>query len=142
MRVMLLAATLWAGATAAYAHVTVSPAESKPAQRETYSFNVPTEGASATTGVELEAPPEVVIVSVEDPAAELVRAGDRVVTVKWRVDIPPGEARRLNLVAQNPARGQEITWKVHQLFADGSRRDWADAPGTRQPAPRTRLLAH
>lgn len=140
MRVILWAAVLCFGATAAFAHITVSPGQSKAAQRETYIFNVPTEGASATIGVELEVPPEVGIVSVEDPAAELVRTGDRVVAVKWLVDIAPGQARQVSLVAQNPARAQEITWKVHQLLADGSRRDWVGAPGTRQPAPRTQLL--
>ena len=139
MRVILWAAVLCFSATAALAHITVSPGQSKTAQRETYTFNVPTEGVSATIGVELEAPPEVAIVSVEDPSAELVRTGDRVVAVKWRVDIAPGQARQVSLVAQNPPRAQVIAWKVHQLFADGSRRDWVDAAGTRQPAPRTQL---
>jgi uncharacterized protein YcnI len=135
----VVAAVAFAGA--AHAHVTVMPTVSQAGARETYTFSVPTEGASPTTGVELEAPAGVSILSVEGPSSdyEVERTDGRIVKVRWRVQIPPGEGRELILAAQNPSAGEEIAWKVHQRFADGSQRDWVDAPKTRQPAPRTRL---
>jgi hypothetical protein len=105
-------------------------------------LTVPTEGASATTSVELEVPAEVTVVEVKGGAGDYrtVKADGRIVSVVWSVQIPPGDSRQLVFVARNPSRSAEIQWKAHQVFADGSRRDWVEPPGAgRQPAPRTRL---
>lgn len=129
-------------AQVAHAHVVVSPTVSEPGKKETYTFSVPTEGASATTSVELEVPADVLILSVGGPDSEhsVTKEEGRGVRVIWHVQIPPGAGKQLTLVAQNPAapiRG--IRWKVHQSFADGTRADWVDPPPAR-PAPQTRLL--
>lgn len=126
----------------AQAHVTVSPSESTPGKTETYTFNVPTEGKSPTTAVELEVPSEMTIISVSGPqtAYTLTRSADRIVGVAWRVDIPPGGAQQLVVVARNPTEPSfGVQWKVHQRFADGTSADWVDPPPAR-PAPRTRVL--
>jgi len=126
----------------AQAHVTVSPSESTPGKTETYTFNVPTEGKSPTTAVELEVPPEMTVISVNGPetAYTLTRSGDRIVGVTWRVNIPPGGAQQLVVVARNPMQPSfGVQWKVHQRFADGTSADWVDPPPAR-PAPRTRVL--
>ena len=101
-RIFILAAALAFSATTALAHITVSPTQSKPAARETYTFNVPTEGASPTTGVELEVPQGVEVVSVEaEPSTyTLTKKDGRTVAIRWTVSIPPREARKLVLVAQ------------------------------------------
>nr|WP_295107458.1 DUF1775 domain-containing protein [uncultured Caulobacter sp.] len=126
----------------AQAHVTVSPSESTPGKTETYTFNVPTEGKSPTTTVELEVPPEMTIVSVNGPetAYTLTKSADRIVGVTWRVNIPPGGRQQLVVVARNPTEPSfGVQWKVHQRFADGTSADWIDPPPAR-PAPRTRVL--
>lgn len=129
-------------AGAGHAHVTVSPTQSTQGKTETYTFTVPTEGAIATTSVELEVPQDVTIVSVNAPAVEYTatKLGDRVVGISWRLNIPPGGGTKLTLVAKNPmGTGRGIRWKVHQIFADGSRVDWIDPPPS-HPAPSTRLM--
>lgn len=138
-----LAVLLALAATPAIAHITVMPVQSRPAVQETYTLNVPTEGASATVGVELLVPPGVELVSVVGPAEDhvVVREGGRATTVRWTVNIPPREARKLSFVARNPASGERIQWNVHQLFADGTRASWIEGSGTRRPAPATRLSA-
>ncbi|MCI3130911.1 DUF1775 domain-containing protein [Phenylobacterium aquaticum] len=126
----------------AQAHVTVSPGESTPGKAETYTFNVPTEGKSPTTAVELDVPPEMTIISVRGPESgyTLTKSADRIVGITWRVNIPPGGGQQLVLVARNPTEPSfGVQWKVHQRFADGTSADWVDPPPAR-PAPRTRIL--
>ena len=140
-RALALAAALSLCATVAYGHITVAPALSKRASQETYTLNVPTEGASPTTAVELDVPAGVEIVSVEAPASEhkVVKVDGRTVSITWKVDIPPRQSRKLVFTALNPKKGERIQWNAHQIFADGSRADWVEGPGTRRPAPSTRL---
>lgn len=142
-RILALTTALVLLATVAQAHITVAPSQSKIAARETYTLNVPTEGASPTKAVELDVPAGVEIVSVEAPASEhkLVKVDGRTVSIAWTLEIPPGQSRKLVFVAQNPKTGERIQWNVHQIFADGSRADWVEAPGTRRPAPGTRLAS-
>jgi hypothetical protein len=136
-----LAIALTLVASIAHAHVTVSPAQSSAGMKVAYTLNVPTEGASATTSVELDIPLDVAILEVMAPAEEyrLLKAEGRIVGIVWQVVVPPGEGRKIVFVAQNPGAGAQIEWKVHQLFADGSRRDWVEAVGSKRPAPRTLL---
>ena len=139
--ILALASVFVLTASAAHAHVTVSPVQSSQGSTETYTLNVPTEGASATTSVELDVPSDVTVLEVTAPAEQyrVVRADGRIVGITWQVDVPPGESRRVVFVTRNPAAGVQIAWNVHQLFADGSRRDWVEAAGSKRPAPRTQL---
>lgn len=139
---ILAAAGLLAAASVAHAHVTVSPREARRASQDTYSFNVPTEGASATTAVELEVPAGVDVLSIEAATSEhaVVRSQGRIVSVRWSVNIAPGQARQLALVARSPLSGERVLWKVRQIFADGSHADWTEEPGSRRPAPITNLV--
>jgi uncharacterized protein YcnI len=129
-------------ATAAHAHVTVRPRESKAGSTETYTVRVPTEGKVATSSVELEIPQGVTIDSVEpvDGAKpELKREGGRVVSITWTVTIDPGRNREFVFVAKNPSDATEIVWKAHQRYADGTSSDWVEPAGSRRPAPVTKL---
>ena len=138
--VALLALTLIA--SAAQAHVSVRPRESKAGATEKYIVRVPTEGKIATTSVEVEIPQGVAIDSVE-PAegvkSDMKREGGRVVSITWTVTIEPGANREFTFTAKNPADGPEIVWKAHQRYADGTSSEWVGAAGTRQPAPVTKL---
>lgn len=131
-------------ATAAQAHVSVRPRESKLGATEHYIVRVPTEGKVATTSVEVEVPQGVMVESVE-PAdgvtSEMKREGGRVVSITWTVTIDPGANREFSFTAKNPTEGTEIVWKAHQRYADGTSSEWVGAPGTRQPAPVTMLTA-
>ncbi len=127
----------------ANAHVTLRPAEAAPGATTTYTVRVPSEGASATTSVELEIPVGVTVVSVTgtSDAYELKKTGDRVTSVVWKTAIPAGERGELNFVAQNPTAGAEIAWKAHQFYADGTRADWIEPKGGKRPGPVTMLKA-
>ena len=129
-------------ASAAQAHVSVRPRESKPGATEKYIVRVPTEGKVATTSVEVDIPQGVMVDSVEpvDGAkAEMKREGGRIVSITWTVAIEPGANREFTFTAKNPSEGTDITWKAHQRYADGTSTEWVGAAGTRQPAPVTKL---
>ena len=130
-------------ASAAQAHVSVRPRESKPGATETYIVRVPTEGKVATTSVEVEIPQGVVVDSVE-PAdgvkADMKWEGGRIVSITWTIAIEPGANREFTFTAKNPSEGTDIVWKAHQRYADNTRSEWVGAPGTRQPAPVTKLM--
>jgi uncharacterized protein YcnI len=131
-------------ATAAQAHVSVRPRESKLGATENYIVRVPTEGKVATTSVEIEIPQGVTVDSVapaDGVKSEMKREGGRVVSITWTVTIDPGANREFTFTAKNPTEGTEIVWKAHQRYGDGTSSEWVGAPGTRQPAPVTKLIA-
>lgn len=123
---------------AAQAHVRVQPVESRLGMEQTYTVRVPTEGEVATSWVELEVPAGVSVMRVEGPA-ETKRISDRIVAIVWRAEIPSGQSREFVFVAKNPMMGQEISWKAHQHYADGSIVHWIEAPNSRRPASVTKL---
>jgi uncharacterized protein YcnI len=129
-------------ATAAHAHVSVRPRESKMGTTEKYTVRVPTEGKVATTSVELEIPQGVTVDSV-DPIdgvkSDMKREGGRVVSITWTVTTDPGANREFTFTAKNPAEGTEIAWKAHQRYSDNTSSEWVGAAGSRQPAPVTKL---
>ncbi len=128
-------------AAGAQAHVTVTPKQSRKAVQETYTFNVPTEGTSPTTSVEINLPAgvEPIEAGAPSPAYTAVREGGRIIALKWVLDVPPGQARQLVVVAKNPPLAGRLQWKVRQGFADGTSADWVEEPGSRRPAPLTEL---
>jgi uncharacterized protein YcnI len=71
-------------ASTAQAHVRVLPFESQPGAHQTYTVKAPTEGAVATTSVELEVPDGVTIVTIADPA-ETKKVAGRTVSITWKV---------------------------------------------------------
>ena len=141
-RVIAFMASALLVATAAQAHVSVRPRESKAGTTEKYIVRVPTEGKIATTSVDVEIPQGVTVDSVE-PAdgvkSEMKREGGRVVSITWTVTIDPGQNREFVFVAKNPTDATEIVWKAHQRYSDGTSSEWVGAAGTRQPAPVTNL---
>jgi hypothetical protein len=124
--------------SAAYGHVRVRPAESKAGAHQTYTVSVPTEGSVATSSVELEVPATVSVISVAGQA-QTKKTGDRIVSIIWTTKILPGESEELVFEALNAASVQDITWKAHQHFADGSSADWVDIPKSSRPASITKL---
>lgn len=125
-------------AVPAQAHVRIQPTESQYGVAQTYTVRVPTEGQIATSWVELEVPAGVSVSSIEGQP-ETKKIGDRIVSIVWRVEIPPGQSREFVFVAVNPMNVPELSWKAHQHYADGSSTHWVEGPGTRRPASITKL---
>jgi hypothetical protein len=67
------------------------------------------------------------------------RAGDRVMSVVWMTNIPPGEFAEFGFIGRKSKSGGTIVWKVHQRYADGTASHWVGEVGTRSPAPTTTL---
>lgn len=129
-------------AAAASAHVTVWPAESQAGANERYVLRVPSEGALATTSVELEVPFGVTILLMGAPAGwtyELRRDGDRVTAIVWTMNILPGEFAEFPFIARNP-NATEIVWRAYQHLEDGTVVEFTGRRGDPTPSPVTRLL--
>ncbi len=127
----------------AMAHVSVRPRESKPGIEERYTVRVPTEGAVATTSVDLEIPAGVTVLTVAKPEGatfDTMKQGERIVTITWKKEIPPKASGEFVFSARNPASGP-IAWKARQRFADGTSADWIVVEGDRRPASVTQLKA-
>jgi len=143
MKTLSLAGALLLVSVPAFAHVGITPRESRLGATETYTLRVPSEGGMTTVSVVLDVPDGVTVMSVTAPEGakhEEKKAGDRIVQVTWTIEIKAGESAQLSFVAKNPAQGESIAWKVHQKYSDGMTSDWVGAPGTRAPAPVTKLL--
>jgi uncharacterized protein YcnI len=125
----------------ATAHVGVRPRESKPGAEERYTVRVPTEGAVATTHVELEIPADVTVLEVmpvDGGSFETAKQGTRITSITWKKEIAPKQAAEFMFRARNPS-SSEIVWKAHQHFTDGTTADWVGAAGERRPAAVTKL---
>ncbi len=138
--ISLLAGSLLVLISSAQAHVRVLPMESQTGARQTYTMKVPTEGKVTTTSVELEIPAGLSVISVADPADTKKMDGQTIIT--WKVQIPPGQSQNFDFVADNPKSDQQMAWKAHQHYADGTSRDWVDLPKTKSPASITTLSAN
>jgi uncharacterized protein YcnI len=138
--ISLLTGSLLVLISSAQAHVRVLPMESQTGARQTYTMKVPTEGKVTTTSVELEIPAGLSVISVADPADTKKANGQSIIT--WKVQIPPGQSQNFDFVADNPKSDQQMAWKAHQHYADGTSRDWVDLPKTKSPASITTLSAN
>jgi uncharacterized protein YcnI len=144
MKALGLFAVVLSIATPVFAHVGVTPRESKPGVTETYTFRVPSEGGMTTTSVVLDVPGGVTIISVAAPADakhEEKKVGDRIVQITWTIEIKADASAQLSFVAKNPSEGASIAWAVHQRYSDGMASDWTGPAGSRSPAPVTKLVA-
>lgn len=143
MQTLGLGAAILLSAAVASAHINLQPRESAPGAAVTYTVRVPTEGAINTTAIELEIPDQINVVSVDGPADAYTvkKAGERIVSITWKTDIPPKQAKTFTFVAKNPSTPSEISWKAHQAFADGTSYDWVEPAGSKRPAARTNVTA-
>ncbi len=142
-RFALLGIVLVAAPSLAFAHVSVRPRESKGGAEERYTVRVPTEGAVATTHVQLETPAGLVVLEVfphDGATFETEKEGDRITAITWKKEIPPKAAAEFVFRARNPESG-DMVWKARQHFADGTTIDWIGRAGERRPASVTKLTA-
>ena len=142
-KTLLVAVAMLALPSLALAHVSVRPRESKPGAEERYTVRVPTEGAVATTHVQLEIPADVTVLEVlsaEGATFETAKQGERITSITWKKEIAPKQSAEFVFRARNPSTG-EIAWKAHQHFADGTSADWIGPAGDKRPASVTKLTA-
>jgi uncharacterized protein YcnI len=124
------------------AHVTIQPRQSMQGATERYTVRIPTEGEVSTVGAELDVPEGVIVEVLQVPAGwtyEVTRADDRIVAIKWQVDIKPHEFLEVGFVARNPRQGARIVWTLRQVFADGTVTDWTNGPNGLRPTAITEL---
>ena len=143
MRVPVTVVALILVSSVAQAHVTVWPQQSEAGAGERYTVRVPTEGQVATVSVELEVPADVTVTGVLAGAGfayETRREGNRIVAITWKQEIKAGEVGEFVFFARNP-KAEQIAWKTHQRFADGTSADWVGVTGDRRPASVTKLAA-
>ncbi len=142
MRTAAVAIGVVLSAAILQAHVTVTPRESQPGAEQRYTIRVPTEGQVATTSVELEVPADMTIVEViagEGYSFETRRDGGRIVAITWKREIPPKQTGEFSFIARNP-KSQQVAWKAHQRFSDGTSAEWVGVEGDRRPAAVTKLM--
>jgi uncharacterized protein YcnI len=140
-KTLLCVAAVLALPSLAMAHVSVRPRESKSGAEERYTVRVPTEGAVATTHVQLEIPAGVTVLEVlphDGATFETAKQGDRITVITWRKEIAPKAVAEFIFRARNPASG-DLVWKAHQHFSDGTVADWVGVAGEKRPASVTKL---
>jgi uncharacterized protein YcnI len=114
---------------AGFGHVTVTPVRSSKAVTETYTFRIPSEGGRTTTGLVLQVPPGVTVLSVAVPkdggsVAYVRKSAGQPDEIVWTVEIKPAGVVQLTLTAANAPEDGAMTWKVTQKYADGTTGDW------------------
>ena len=126
----------------AQAHITIGPNQSMAGATEKYVMRVPTESKVATVGAELDVPEGVIVEAVAVPNGwkyEVTRKEDRIVKIKWTMNIPPGEFAEFAFVARNPRDKTEVVWGLRQIFADGKVEDFTKGPNGIRPTAVTKL---
>ena len=124
------------------AHIMVSPPESKAGAVQKYELRVHNEGKVAATGVDLDVPDGVTVTEIgEAPEGTVTtkKTGDRIVTISWKVDVPPSKYLALPFTAQNPAAAKEVHWNVHEHLANGTMVEWSDKAGAAEKASITKI---
>jgi YD repeat-containing protein len=128
---------------AAQAHITVWPRQSDLGAREKYVVRAPNEKRVATVRVEGAFPREARVTQLEQVAGWTVEvrrdASGAIVGATWSGDLPPDQFVEFGLLAANPKTGTVLTWTFTQVYADGSRVEWAGPPGSATPAPQVQL---
>ena len=130
------------GPAIANAHVSIWPRESTAGATERYVVRIPTEGKVATVAADLEVPEGVLVQTLQAPAGwtyDVTRQNERIATIKWTMDVKPGEFIEVAFVALNPRDKTELVWKLRQHFADGTSTDWTTGPNGTRPTAVTKL---
>ena len=131
-RLMFTVMTVLLSFAVAYAHVTVAPTESGMGKNESYVMRVPNERDSPTVRIEVEFPADANIGYFEQKAPwklELKRDDKKkILSAVWTGGVLNlNEYVEMRFSARNPAAASTMTWKVTQVYADGSKSEWTPA---------------
>ena len=127
----------------AFGHVTIQPKQSTAGATETYTMRVPTEKFVPTVRIEVEFPSGLNVTSFESKPGwkieEKKNATGKLAGAILTGSIPTGESTSFQFMAQNPTEEGTLSWKVIQVYDDGSKSEWTGTPGSRTPAPSVEL---
>ena len=131
-RLMLTVTAVLLSFAAAYAHVTVLPAESGMGKNENYVMRVPNERDSPTVRIEVEFPADANIGYFEQKAPwklELKRDDKKkILSAVWTGGVLNlNEYAEFKFSARNPAAASTMTWKVTQVYENGAKSEWTPA---------------
>jgi uncharacterized protein YcnI len=111
--------------------------ESTAGASERYTMRVPTERTVPTVRVEIQFPEAVTVSSIEPKAGwkieENKNAFGKITGAILTGSIPPRQTAEFSFTARNPDEETALSWKVIQIYEDGSKSEWVDAGG-RSPA--------
>lgn len=141
---LALAAALSFATATAFAHVVVSPGASVVGITESYGLRVHNETKVPTASLDLDVPEGITVLevaAVEDGSYEVVKAGDRITHVIWKVAVPPNTYKEFKFSAKNPDTETEVHWPVKQNMSDGSVIDWSDKADAKDKASMTKIRA-
>jgi len=141
-RISLVILLIIAVAGSALAHVRVLPQESAAGAPQKYTMSVPTERQSPTVRIEAEFPTSVVVLSLGTTPGWRVEAkkndDGKIVGAVWTGgSIPFAEAAEFSFEARNPTVSTRLSWKVIQIYQDGTRSEWTGPENSRTPSPVT-----
>lgn len=123
----------------AWAHVTVQPKQTTAGALQKYTMRVPTEKFVPTVRIEVEFPATLSVSSFESKAAWKIEeergTSGNLLGVILTGSIPTGESSEFNFTARNPNEEGMLSWKVIQIYEDGSKSEWTGPQGSRTPAP-------
>ena len=111
--------TLAASISMAQAHVRIQPAQSQQGAKQKYTLRAPTEGKIATIALMLDVPDGVSAVSAEGQA-ELAKEGGRIVSITWKVKIPPGQSQTFTFEATSPPITEARPSRCGEGLVDGT----------------------
>jgi uncharacterized protein YcnI len=142
----IIAATLvLTSTTAAYAHVTVKPAEVKVGQYQNFTVSVPTEKDLPTTSLKLVIPDGLQSVRPNVKPGwkiELKKQGEgedtKVTEINWTAgSIPADQRDEFVFSAKTPTSEANLQWKAYQTYQDGSIVSWDQDPTSKDESEST-----
>jgi uncharacterized protein YcnI len=135
LRVVLLSLFVtFAAASAAWAHVEVSPSEVPAGATEVFTVEVPTEKEIPTTEVRLELPAGFEAAAADAPAGwEASVEGNALVWTGG--EIPPAQSEEFSFEATVTQEAGSFRLGAIQTYEDGSVVEWTGAADSEEPAP-------
>jgi uncharacterized protein YcnI len=102
-------------------------------------MRVPTEKFVPTVRIEVEFPAALTVSSFEPKSGwkieERKDASGKMLGAVLTGSIATGEFSEFTFLARNPNEESKLSWKVIQIYQDGSKSEWIGAEGSRNPAP-------
>jgi uncharacterized protein YcnI len=142
MKTWFAALLIFLGTVSMSAHIMVSPPQSKIGATQRYELRVHNESKLAVAAVELEIPAAITVTDIAPPPSgtyTTTKTGDRIVAIKWQLEVAPGKYLALPFTATNPGTATDVHWNVHEHLADGSVVEWSDKPNAAEKASVTTI---
>lgn len=133
-----------ATASAAQAHVSVSPGEGEAGARQVYVVRMPNEKQVDTVRLHVRIPEGVRVTAArQQPGWTVTLERDpsgKVVAVHWVGTLGPDQYAEFALQGRNPDQPGELRWLASQTYAGGLVVDWTGERGSKTPAPITTII--